>query len=81
MADAKVADTKPRLMTLEPGKYWWCACGHSAGQPWCDGAHKASGTGLRSHPFEVAERQQVAICMCKQTGNRPFCDGAHAKLG
>jgi CDGSH iron-sulfur domain-containing protein 3 len=79
MAEPKVAGTKPVVLTLEPGPYWWCSCGMSANQPFCDGSHK--GSGLKSHPFEIAEKGQVALCMCKRTGTRPFCDGSHSKLG
>lgn len=78
MNEAKVADTKPVVLDLEPGTYHWCTCGHSAKQPFCDGSHR--GTGFVPMKFEVAEAQQVALCACKQTGNGPFCDGTHAKL-
>ena len=79
MAEPKVADTKPVVVTLEPGSYWWCACGLSKNQPNCDGSHK--GSGLKSVKFELAERREVALCMCKQTGDKPYCDGTHKRLG
>lgn len=79
MAEPKIADRKPLLLTLEPGPYWWCSCGMSANQPWCDGSHK--GSGMKSHPFEVTERQEAALCMCKRTASRPFCDGSHETIG
>ncbi len=78
MSEAKVADTKPVVLDLEPGTYHWCTCGHSAKQPFCDGSHR--GTGFSPMKFELAEAQKVALCACKQTGNGPFCDGSHAKL-
>ncbi len=78
MSEAKVVDTKPVVLELEPGTYYWCACGRSAKHPFCDGSHQ--GTGLKSVKFELAEAKQVALCACKQTGNPPFCDGAHRKL-
>ena len=78
MAEPKVFDTKPVAVELEPGAYWWCSCGLSAKQPFCDGAHK--GTGMVPAKFEVAEKKTVYLCNCKHSGNKPFCDGAHAKL-
>ncbi|MBI5815870.1 MAG: CDGSH iron-sulfur domain-containing protein [Nitrospinae bacterium] len=78
MSDPKIADKKPVVMELEPGDYWWCACGHSAKQPFCDGAHKA--IGMAPMKFNVAEKKKSALCMCKHTKNPPFCDGVHKSL-
>lgn len=78
MTDPVIADTKPVVMQLEPGTYYWCSCGQSQNQPFCDGSHKD--TGFTPLKFEVAEARQVALCNCKHTQNVPFCDGAHAKL-
>jgi len=78
MSEPKVVDTKPTVLELEPGTYYWCACGHSAKQPFCDGAHK--GTGLVPVKFEVGEKGQKALCQCKHTGNKPNCDGSHRNL-
>ena len=79
MAEPQVADTKPKVLSLEPGSYWWCACGLSKNQPSCDGSHKV--TDLKPVNFSLAERKQVALCMCKQTGSKPYCDGTHKHLG
>ncbi|MGI8603541.1 MAG: CDGSH iron-sulfur domain-containing protein [Verrucomicrobiales bacterium] len=65
-------------MTLPAGDYWWCGCGRSKAQPFCDGSHK--GTGLAPHKFTMSEEKTVALCNCKQTKNRPFCDGSHTGL-
>lgn len=73
-----IADKKPIVMELESGTYYWCSCGRSNNQPFCNGAHK--GTGFTPLPFEIAEKQTVAICACKHTANVPFCDGSHTKL-
>ena len=76
--EPQVAQKAPAVLTLEPGTYFWCACGLSAKQPFCDGAHK--GTGLSPMKVEITERQQVALCQCKHSANKPFCDGAHKAL-
>lgn len=71
--------------TLPPGsfyveleaqqQYWWCTCGFSAKQPFCDGTHK--GSSFKSLPFQVNQKQTVALCGCKKTKTPPYCDGSH----
>lgn len=78
MSEPKIADTKPVVMELEAGDHWYCTCGQSANQPFCDGGHK--GTDFTPLKFTIEEKKQVALCQCKHTGNAPFCDGSHAKL-
>lgn len=79
MSEPVIHDRKPAVLDLEPGTYWWCACGKSATQPFCDGSHK--GTGLGPVKFELAEAKKVALCNCKHAANgQPFCDGTHKKL-
>ncbi|MGB0560304.1 MAG: CDGSH iron-sulfur domain-containing protein [Spirulinaceae cyanobacterium] len=78
MTEAKIVDKKPTVMELEPGKYFWCSCGLSENQPFCNGAH--AGTDFTPVAFEVTEKKQVALCLCKNTKNAPFCDGTHSEL-
>jgi len=78
MSEPVIADRKPCVMNLEPGEYWWCACGRSKGQPFCDGSH--SGTGISPMQFTITEAKTVALCCCKHTNNAPYCDGTHSKL-
>lgn len=78
MSTPKIADTKPMVMELEAGNYFWCTCGNSANQPFCDGGHK--GTDFVPQKFTLEEKQKVAMSLCKHSQNPPFCDGAHAKL-
>ena len=78
MSEANIAAKTPSVQTLEPGTYYWCSCGKSASQPFCDGSH--DGTDFLPKPFEITETQKVALCQCKRTGNNPFCDGMHSKL-
>lgn len=73
-----MAKRGPYIVSLDAGTHWWCACGRSQKQPFCDGAHK--GTGLKPLPVEMTESKRVALCGCKHTRNAPFCDGTHAKL-
>ena len=64
---------------VEAGKsYFWCACGRSKGQPFCDGSHK--GTGFTPQKVEITASKTVAWCGCKHSGNGAFCDGTHARL-
>jgi len=79
MKKGKVAGKSPQMVQLESGKtYAWCACGQSANQPWCNGAH--NGTELAPDVFKAEESKSAAMCLCKQTGNPPYCDGSHLKL-
>ena len=63
---------------MEPGTYYWCACGRSKNQPFCDGSH--AGTSFAPHEFTVQTKQLVKWCGCKHTAAAPICDGAHKKL-
>ena len=78
MSEANVFQKFPLVQRAEAGTYWWCACGRSEAQPFCDGAHK--GTGLGPLKTEVTESKTVAWCGCKHSQTPPFCDGAHTKL-
>ncbi len=78
MSKPVIADTKPTVLELEAGDYFWCSCGQSKNQPFCDGNHK--GTDFTPQKFTLEEKQKVALCLCKYSENKPFCDGSHAKL-
>lgn len=78
MPDPTVADRSPAVLELEPGTYWWCACGLSKSQPFCDGSH--AGTAFEPMEFECTEKKRYALCQCKHTAQSPFCDGAHKRL-
>ena len=78
MAEPVVAQKAPYMKDLEEGKtYYWCACGRSASQPFCDGSHK--GTGLAPMAF-VAEGGTAFLCGCKASKKAPYCDGSHKRL-
>ena len=79
MSDApSIPQKAPYALELAPGTYWWCSCGRSAKQPFCDGSHK--GTSFTPVKFEVDEARKVWLCGCKHSANKPFCDGAHKNL-
>ena len=78
MDKPKVADTAPAVMNLEPGTYFWCQCGLSQKQPFCDGSH--AGTSFAPVKFELEKAKKVLLCNCKITNKPPFCDGSHAGL-
>ncbi len=79
MPDAVIAQKGPFQVNVEADKsYFWCACGRSANQPFCDGSHK--GTGFAPVHFVANRSKTVFFCGCKQTGNRPLCDGSHGNL-
>lgn len=79
MDPAIVAQPKPYLLTLEGGRaYFWCACGRSKNQPFCDGSHR--GSGIEPARFVAARTEEVLLCGCKHTRGAPFCDGAHTNV-
>ena len=76
----KIPRYKPYYAELRKGKrVFWCACGRSNNQPFCDGSHK--GTGFEPVPYAPSEeKEEVLFCGCKQTATPPFCDGSHNNL-
>jgi CDGSH iron-sulfur domain-containing protein 3 len=70
----------PIVFDVEKGRdYWWCACGLSKSQPFCDGSHKT--TDMSPKKYTAARDERVWFCVCKKTKNAPLCDGSHNKLG
>ena len=69
----------PYKVKVEKGKtYFWCACGLSLKQPFCDGSHKKN-TNFKSLKYLATESKEVFFCGCKMTIHQPLCDGSHSK--
>ncbi len=79
MSKSIVADNKPTKVILTKGEeYYFCTCGRSTNQPFCDGSHE--GTSFIPQTFTAEQDGDAYLCVCKQTGSSPFCDGTHQKL-
>lgn len=74
-----IVQKSPFAVEVEEGKnYFWCACGKSNKQPFCDGSHKD--TGIVPVKFTAESSKRVFFCGCKHSSKQPLCDGAHSKL-
>lgn len=79
MKEPKIAAAAPTEVELTKGKrYFFCTCGLSHKQPFCDGSH--AGTDFSPHMFEADKDGKAWLCMCKRTAGKPFCDGTHNSL-
>lgn len=79
MSTPKIADRKPIKVELNKGdEQYWCACGLSNNQPYCDGSHRT--TDITPVKFVAEESGDAYLCMCKHSKNPPYCDGTHATL-
>jgi CDGSH-type Zn-finger protein len=78
MAEPVCAQKTPYVLELAAADCYWCSCGQSKNQPFCDGSHK--GGPFAPVKFTVTEKKTVALCGCKRTHTQPFCDGAHKSL-
>ena len=74
-----IAQKGPFETEVKSGKtVYWCRCGRSSNQPFCDGSHKV--TALTPIPYTPEKDETVYFCGCKNSGNKPFCDGTHQGL-
>jgi len=78
METPKIAKKGPYVLAVDASSFYWCSCGKSNNQPYCDGSHK--GSEFSPIKVEISEPKTVAWCGCKKSSNPPFCDGSHAKL-
>lgn len=74
-----IAGVAPARLEVEEGKtYYWCACGKSANQPFCDGSHK--GSEFSPIAYTAEQTKVVSFCTCKHSSRSPVCDGTHKTL-
>lgn len=77
--DPVISKKAPYVVEVSEGEsYYWCACGRSKSQPFCDGSHQ--GTGIDPVVFVADKSDKVYLCGCKHTARKPFCDGVHKSL-
>ncbi len=80
MPEPKIAQRRPYVKQESVGEKWWCACGQSQNQPYCDGSHNRLNTGITPMRVEISEAKTVAWCGCKHSQRKPYCDGTHGRL-
>ena len=78
MTKPEIAQKSPYVLEMQPGTYYYCTCGKSTNQPFCNGSHK--GSSFVPKKVEIVDIKKVAWCGCKHSANLPFCDGSHVKL-
>jgi CDGSH-type Zn-finger protein len=78
MSEPVIAQRQPYALELEAGSHWWCACGRSKTQPFCDGSHQ--GTEFQPVELKLQEKTKVWLCGCKHSTKQPHCDGTHKSL-
>jgi len=79
MTDPVIFQKSPMPTEVEEGKtYFWCACGKSSKQPFCDGSHKD--TGIVPVKITAETTKKMFFCGCKASAKAPLCDGSHSKL-
>ena len=80
MKKPHTAQKSPYKIKVEKGKaYYWCACGISQKQPFCDGSHRKDGK-FKSLKYFSTETKEIFFCGCKMTNHPPMCDGSHSKF-
>ena len=74
-----IGGRQPIAVNVETGNsYWWCACGRSKKQPFCDGSHK--GSAFTPVEWKADKSEEAWFCACKRTNRQPMCDGSHKRL-
>ena len=77
--EPKIRGLKSLRLIMEPGEYYYCACGQSSKNPFCDGSHR-NGTDFKPIPVTIEFSHEVKWCNCRHSKNLPFCDNSHREL-
>ena len=76
---AEISQKAPFAVEVKAGKsYYWCSCGKSKSQPFCDGSHK--GSEFTPVEYKATESETVYFCGCKKSAHQPLCDGSHSNV-
>ena len=79
MSTPDIPQKTPLPVDVEEGrKYFWCSCGKSDRQPFCDGSHQ--GTEFLPQTYVAETTRTLYFCACKHTRGAPLCDGSHNAL-
>ena len=78
LEDMKKINNPIQIKVEEDKTYYWCSCGKSTNQPFCDGSHK--NTKFTPVKLESTKKEELYFCGCKETNNPPFCDGSHLRI-
>lgn len=78
MSNINIPQKKPYIVKESAGQKYWCACGKSKNQPYCDGSH--TGSGIEPIAYNIEADKKIAWCGCKHSNKKPICDGTHSKI-
>jgi len=78
MSKGVCTQKSPYAVELQPGDHYYCTCGKSTNQPFCNGAHK--GSEFVPTKVTVTATETKYLCGCRNSKNGPFCDGSHQSL-